>query len=67
MPPTLGRLFDDGCTSSFPDARTVWPVTWHFVVAQLRSVFGIDHQPVGLSTSVSADFPPFTIHYQSTR
>jgi len=36
-------------------------------VAQLRSVFDIDHQPVGLSTSVSADFPPFTIHYQSTR
>jgi dienelactone hydrolase len=65
VPPTLGRLFDDGCTSSFPDARTIWPVTWHFVVAQLRSVFGIDHQPVGLSTSVAASFPPLTIHYRS--
>jgi dienelactone hydrolase len=67
VPPTLGRLFDDGCTSSFPDATKVWPVIWHFVVAQLRSVFDIDHQPVGLSTSVTADFPPFTVHYQSTR
>ena len=66
VPPTLGRLFDDGCTSGYPDATTVWPVAFHFIVAQLRSVFGIDHQPVGLSTSVTAEFPPFTIHYRST-
>ena len=66
VPPTLGRLFDDGCTSSFPDATTVWPVAWHFIVAQLRWAFGTDKTPVGLSTSVTAQFPPFTIHYRST-
>jgi dienelactone hydrolase len=65
VPATLGRLFDDGCTSAYPDATTVWPVIWHFVVAQLRSVFGVDHQPVGLSTSVAAQFPPFTVHYRA--
>ena len=65
VPPTLGRLFDDGCTSSFPDATTVWPVAWHFIVAQLRWAFGTDKTPVGLSTSVTAQFPPFTIHYRS--
>ncbi len=66
VPPTLGRLFDDGCTSSFPDATTVWPVAFHFIVAQLRWAFGTDKTPVGLSTAVTADFPPFTIHYRST-
>ncbi len=66
VPPTLGRLFDDGCTSSFPDATTVWPVAWHFIVAQLRWAFGTDKTPVGLSTSVTAQFPPFTIHYRSS-
>ncbi len=65
VPATLGRLFDDGCTSTFPDATTVWPVAWHFIVAQLRWAFGTDKSPVGLSTSVTAQFPPFTIHYRS--
>ncbi len=65
VPPTLGRLFDDGCTSSFPDAKKVWPVAFHFIVAQLRWAFGTDKTPVGLSTSVTGSFPPFTIHYRS--
>jgi predicted dienelactone hydrolase len=65
VPSTLGRLFDDGCTSSYPDAKTVWPVAFHFIVAQLRWAFGTDKTPVGLSNSVTPAFPPFTIHYRS--
>ena len=38
----------------------------HFVVAQLRYVFGIDAQPVGLGPAIADAFPPLTLDYQFT-
>lgn len=48
VPDGLKALASDGC---FPDETpppTVWPAVNHFVTAHLRSVWGIDADPVGL-------------------
>ena len=68
VPTTLARLFNDGCAAGgdYPDVKQVWEVPRHFVVAQLRYVFGIDPQPVGLGAGVAAAFPPLTLKYQFT-
>jgi alpha-beta hydrolase superfamily lysophospholipase len=68
VPDTLGRLFEDGCSTSggYPAVKQVWEVPRHFVVAQLRAVFGIDPEPVGLGPGIADAFPPLTIQYQST-
>jgi alpha-beta hydrolase superfamily lysophospholipase len=66
VPPSLAVLFDDGCATDkgYPAVKQVWNVPRHFVVAQLRHVFGIDAQPVGLGPSVASAFPPLTVDYQ---
>ncbi len=68
VPATVGRLFNDGCDQAggYPAVKQVWEVPRHFVVAQLRSVFGIDPEPVGLGPSIADAFPPLTLDYQST-
>ena len=68
VPDTVGRLFNDGCatTGGYPAVKQVWEVPRHFVVAQLRYVFGIDPQPVGLGPGIATAFPPLTITYQAT-
>jgi alpha-beta hydrolase superfamily lysophospholipase len=68
VPDTLGRLFNDGCATDegYPAVKQVWEVPRHFVVAQLRYVFGIDPQPVGLGPGIATAFPPLTLTYQAT-
>jgi len=68
VPATVGRLFDDGCatTGGYPAVKQVWEVPRHFVVAQLRYVFGIDPQPVGLGPGIATAFPPLSLTYQAT-
>ncbi len=68
VPPTIAGLFNDGCAAggNYPDVKQVWEVPRHFVVAQLRSVFGIDSEPVGLGPAIADAFPPLTLQYQSS-
>jgi hypothetical protein len=68
VPATVAGLFNDGCAAggNYPDVKQVWEVPRHFIVAQLRYVFGIDPQPVGLGPAVADAFPPLTLDYQFT-
>jgi alpha-beta hydrolase superfamily lysophospholipase len=68
VPAQLAVLFDDGCATegNYPAVKQVWEVPRHFVVAQLRYVFGIDAQPVGLGPAIADAFPPLTLDYQFT-
>ena len=66
VPATVARLFNDGCAAggNYPDVKQVWLIPRHFIVAQLRDVFGIDPQPVGLGPAIATAFPPLTLKYQ---
>jgi alpha-beta hydrolase superfamily lysophospholipase len=66
VPATVARLFNDGCSAggNYPDVKQVWQIPRHFIVAQLRYVFGIDPQPVGLGPAIATAFPPLTLTYQ---
>ena len=68
VPENVGRLFDDGCAQdgNYPPVKQVWEVPRHFVVAQLRNVFGIDPEPVGLGPGIADAFPPLTLRYQTS-
>ena len=68
VPDTVSRLFDDGCDQAggYPAVQQVWEVPRHFIVAQLRDVFGIDPEPVGLGPAIADAFPPLTLQYRST-
>ena len=68
VPDTVSRLFDDGCDESggYPAVQQVWEVPRHFIVAQLRDVFGIDPEPVGLGPGIADAFAPLQLDYRST-
>ena len=68
VPDTVSRLFNDGCDEAggYPAVKQVWEVPRHFIVAQLRDVFGIDPEPVGLGPAIADAFPPLTLQYRST-
>jgi hypothetical protein len=68
VPDTVSRLFDDGCDEAggYPAVKQVWEVPRHFIVAQLRDVFGIDPEPVGLGPAIADAFPPLELGYTST-
>jgi len=68
VPEQLAVLFEDGCdtTKGYPAPKQVWEVPRHFVVAQLRWVFGIDPEPVGLGPGIADAFPPLRLDYEFT-
>jgi dienelactone hydrolase len=66
IPPDLLKLANDGCGPAALPVTEGYPVIDHYVVAHLRSVFGIDPHPVGLSDDVKDDFQPAVVAYQHT-
>ena len=62
----LVALTQNGCFPGEVEPRIAWPAITHFTVAFLRSVFGIDPQPVGLGNAIASAFPtvPFTYQHQ---
>jgi len=59
----LAKLATNGCTSTDLDPHVFWTVVQHFTVAELRNVFGIDRQPVGLGDGIINAFPGITLTY----
>ena len=66
VPAQLAKLGTDGCFAPNYKSRSVWPITRHFVVAQLRWAFGIDKKPRGLEPSIVKAFAPIRVQYEIT-
>lgn len=66
VPPNLVRLGTDGCNPPALPSREIWPVTRHFVTAQLRYAFELDKKPIGLQPSVVKAFLPVKVTYSQT-
>jgi pimeloyl-ACP methyl ester carboxylesterase len=66
VPAKLQRLGTDGCNPPAVKSKQVWPVTRHFVTAQLRFAFRIDKTPIGLQPSVVKAFLPAKVTYAQT-
>jgi fermentation-respiration switch protein FrsA (DUF1100 family) len=49
--PQLQKLATDGCQASATPTPEVWPAIDHFTVANLRALWGVDEQPVGLDAT----------------
>jgi len=54
----------NGCAKTDIAPQQFWPVVQHFTVAELRSVFGQDPQPVGLGDSIVNAFGAVKVKYQ---
>jgi predicted dienelactone hydrolase len=54
---SLLKLAVNGCDAQHVDPAKFWPIAQHFTVAEMRSAFGIDKQPVGLGQAVTTKFP----------
>ena len=67
VPDSLAKLGTDGCFAPNLRSRKVWPVTRHFVTAQLRWAFHLDRHPVGLRPSIVKAFLPVKVRYSITR
>lgn len=58
IPDALLNLGNDGCPiPPFTDSAVLWPQVDHLVTAELRYRSGIDTEPVGLGTQVTAALP----------
>jgi hypothetical protein len=55
--PRLRALGEDGCIDPAAPVATTFPVVDHVVTSWLRSLFGIDPQPVGLGPEVAGEYP----------
>jgi dienelactone hydrolase len=66
VPANLVRLGTDGCNAPALKSKQVWPVTRHFVTAQLRFAFKLDKTPIGLQPSVVKAFLPVKVTYAQT-
>ena len=67
IPDFLAALGRDGCPSPpFALSSAVWPITRHFVTAELRYRAGLDPQPVGLGAGVVNQFGAIVPEYQHT-
>ena len=62
-PGGLLELAQNGCYPDEVEPAVAWPVVTHFTVAFLRSVFGIDLQPVGLGNGIAHAFPKVPLSY----
>lgn len=65
LPDQLLKLASDGCGPDDLDPRKAFGAIDHFSVAFLRSVFGIDEQPVGLDAATASSFTSAKITYRS--
>ncbi len=65
VPDSLVRLGTDGCFAPNHPSRRVWPITRHFVVAELRYTFGITKRPIGLQPGIVKAFAPIKVLYTS--
>ena len=54
--PELRRLGEDGCVPPAAPVRRAQPIIRHGVTAWLRSLFGIDEQPIGLGPEVDGAY-----------
>ncbi len=66
VPANLVKLGTDGCFPPALPSREVWPVTDHFVTAQLRYAFKLDKTPIGLQPGVVKAFLPVKVTYTQT-
>jgi dienelactone hydrolase len=66
VPANLARLGTDGCKAPALSSTRVWPVTRHFVTAQLRYEFKLDKHPIGLEPGVVKAFLPVKVTYVQT-
>jgi hypothetical protein len=64
VPASRARIGTNGCFAPYRPSEQVWPVTRHFVVAELRWAFGVDRHPIGLDRSVTHAFGPVTLAYR---
>ena len=55
--PQLRSLGEDGCVPPALAVDTTFPIVQHSVTSWLRSLFGIDAEPVGLDESVADQYP----------
>ena len=62
----LVKLGENGCAATDIAPEKFQPVVQHFTVAELRSEFGIDPQPVGLDDSITTAFGDIPVQYQHT-
>jgi len=62
----LVRLGTDGCQDGALPVEDGWPTIRHFVTAQLRWAFGLDQEPVGLSSSAAAGLPEAKFTYDES-
>ncbi len=62
--PQLASLANNGCAATDMPPAQFLPVVQHFTVAELRSAFGIDPQPVGLGDGIIHAFPGVTMTYE---
>jgi acetyl esterase/lipase len=66
VPPNLARLGTDGCSSPAVASKQLWPVTRHFVTAQLRYELKLNRRPIGLQPGVVKAFLPVEVTYTQT-
>ena len=66
VPANLVKLGTDGCNPPALKSKQVWPLTRHFVTAQLRFAFKLDQKPIGLQPSVVKAFLPVKVTYTQT-
>ena len=64
--PNLERLGTDGCMAPALKSKQVWPVTRHFVTAQLRYEFRLNSKAIGLQPGVVKAFLPVKVTYTQT-
>lgn len=62
----LLTLGENGCQPTDLDPDRFMPIVQHFTVAELRSAFGIDPQPVGLDDSITSAFGDIPVRYEHT-
>jgi dienelactone hydrolase len=60
----LVKLGENGCAPNDIAPERFQPIVQHFTVAELRSEFGIDPQPVGLDDSIASAFGDIPVKYQ---
>ncbi len=64
VPADEAPILLNGCGAADLKSERFFPVVQHFTVAELRSVFGIDTQPVGLSDGITRAFPRIKVTYR---
>jgi dienelactone hydrolase len=63
IPPAAATILLNGCGETDLKSERFFPVVQHFTVTELRSVFGIDTQPVGLGDGITQAFPHIKVTY----